>query len=416
MFQFLHTADLHLDSPLRGLARREHASADAILGASRKAFENLIRLAIEEEVDFMVIAGDVYDRDWKDFETALFFRKGMHTLKEAGIRVYLISGNHDAASVITRKLSLPDNVKHFSSKEPETVEPEEWPVAVHGMSFPNRGVPENLVPRYPAPVPGRFNIGILHTSLAGAEVHDTYAPCSVNDLVAKGYDYWALGHIHQPAVVRENPWIVYPGNIQGRHIRECGERGCRIVTVGDDLEVLGCDWHRLDEIRWARVEVDVGGIDDFDELVGRIGERMDETVGENEERLLALRLELTGSTSLDAALRSRPDRIMAEAEARAEELGSEAVWLEKIRISTRPAISIEEMAKRDPLTKVVVEVVSEMPGDAPMPEEVTEMLKKLPPDLKETLAGQWSGEERRALLENACAIILDRLATKGDES
>jgi hypothetical protein len=188
------------------------------------------------------------------------------------------------------------------------------------------------------------------------------------------------------------------------------------VTVGDDLEVLGCDWHRLDEIRWARVEVDVGGIDDFDELVGRIGERMDETVGENEERLLALRLELTGSTSLDAALRSRPDRIMAEAEARAEELGSEAVWLEKIRISTRPAISIEEMAKRDPLTKVVVEVVSEMPGDAPMPEEVTEMLKKLPPDLKETLAGQWSGEERRALLENACAIILDRLATKGDES
>jgi len=399
MFKFLHTADLHLDTPLRGLASRD-----------------VIRLAIEEEVNFLVIAGDVYNNDWKDFETGFFFRKGMHSLEKAGIPVYLISGNHDAASVITRKLSLPENVKHFSSKGPETVEPEEWPVAVHGMSFPNRKEDENLVPRYPAPVPGKFNIGILHTSLAGTTGHDTYAPCSLDDLVAKGYDYWALGHIHQPAVVRENPWIVYPGNIQGRHIRECGERGCRIVTVDDDLEVAGCDWHPLDVVRWARVEVDAGGIDDFDELVGRLREKMAEAVEGHEERLLALRLKLTGATPLDASLRSRPDRLTAEAEARAQELGSEVVWLEQIRISTRPAVSIEEMAERDPLTKVVVEVVREMSGDAAMPKEVSDMLKKLPPDLKETLEGQWKGEGRQALLEDVCAIILDRLAGKGGEA
>src|SRR5690606_12377027 len=125
----------------------------------------------------------------------------------ADIPVFLISGNHDAASVISRKLTLPENVHVFSSSKPQTMEPGRWPVAIHGMSFPNREVKENLVPRYPEPISGRFNLGLLHTSLAGREgPHDTYAPCSVADLLAKGYDYWALGHIHQPQVVHEDPW------------------------------------------------------------------------------------------------------------------------------------------------------------------------------------------------------------------
>jgi DNA repair exonuclease SbcCD nuclease subunit len=192
---------------------RDETATSELLGASRKAFDNLIRLAIDEAVDFVVIAGDVYDRDWKGYETGLFFRKGMVRLQEAGIPVFQIAGNHDAASVITRKLSLPENMHSFSSRKTETVEPEAWPVAIHGMSFPNRAVEENLVPGYPSAVPGKFNLGILHTSLAGREGHDTYAPCSVNDLTAKGYDYWALGHIHQPEVVQEDPWIVYAGNL-----------------------------------------------------------------------------------------------------------------------------------------------------------------------------------------------------------
>jgi len=172
MIKFIHAADVHLDSPLRGLSRYESAPAESIRDACRRAFENLVELAIKEKVAFVLLAGDLYDGDWKDYSTGLFFRSRMVRLQQAGIPVFLIAGNHDAASVISRKLSLPENVRSFSSHKPETMQPEHWPVALHGMGFPNRAVDENLVPRYPAPVPGKFNIGILHTSLAGNAGHE----------------------------------------------------------------------------------------------------------------------------------------------------------------------------------------------------------------------------------------------------
>lgn len=416
MFRFLHTADLHLDSPLKGLSMRDEAATTELLGASRKAFENLIRLAIDEAVDFMVIAGDVYDRDWRGYETGLFFRKGMVRLQEAGIPAYLISGNHDAASVITRKLSLPANVYSFSSRKAETVEPEDWPIAVHGMSFPNRAVEENLVPGYPSPVAGKFNLGILHTSLVGREGHDPYAPCSVADLTGKGYDYWALGHIHQPEIVQESPWIVYSGNLQGRHTRECGARGCRIVTVDDSLEVTTCDWHALDVARWAQMEVEVSGKETFDDVIRAIHSAMGTRVEDAEDRLLALRVILTGSTPLHGEFCSRPDRLKAEVQSMADEFGEDVVWLEKVKVATRPVVSLEELAARDELTKVVVGVAQKQAIKDELPIEVMAMLETLPSDLQHGLAEQWKGQERKAIFEDACALILERLTEKGAQA
>lgn len=415
MFRFLHTADLHLDSPLQGLSMRDEMAANELLGASRKAFENLIRLAISEAVDFVVIAGDVYDRDWKGYETGLFFCKGMVRLREAGIPAFLISGNHDAASVITRKLSLPENVHSFSSRKAETVEPEAWPVAIHGMSFPNRAVAENLVPDYPPPVPGKFNLGILHTSLAGRVGHDTYAPCSVNDLTAKGYDYWALGHIHKPEVVQEDPWIVYAGNLQGRQIRECGARGCRIVTVDDNREVTACDWHDLDVARWAQMEVDVSRLESFDDVIRGIRSAMGKSVEDAGDRLLALRVILTGATPLHGLLCSRPDRLEAEIQSMAEEFGERVVWLEKVKLATSPLVSLDELAERDELTKVVVTVAQEQTASGDLPAEVAEMLETLPGDLRHSLTERWHGPERKEVFDDACSIILDRLMEKGGD-
>ena len=198
MFRFLHAADPHLDSPLHGLQFHEGAPVELLRGATRRAFENLVQLAIDEQVDFVVIAGDVYDGDWKDYSTGLYFRGQMVRLGDEGIPVYLIAGNHDAASVITRKLGLPENVHVFSTRSAESMDVASLPVVIHGRGFPNRAVPENLVEEYPAAIPGKFNLGMLHTSLTGKPGHDTYAPCSEMDLRGKGYDYWALGHIHQP--------------------------------------------------------------------------------------------------------------------------------------------------------------------------------------------------------------------------
>ena len=261
MFRFIHAADPHLDSPLRGLEAHEGAPVALLRGATRKAFENLVNLAIDEAVNFVVIAGDLYDGDWKDYSTGLFFRGQMVRLEAKKIPVYLIAGNHDAASVISKKLTLPENVHVFSTRTAETMEVPGLAAVIHGRGFPHRAVPENLAVDYPAAVPGKFNLGLLHTSLTGRPDHDTYAPCSEQDLRNKGYGYWALGHIHQPEVISEDPWIVFAGNCQGRHARETGPRGCRLVTVKDSLEVASAEWRDLDVVRWQAVEVPLAGVE-----------------------------------------------------------------------------------------------------------------------------------------------------------
>ena len=411
MFRFLHTADLHLDSPMLGLASRDGAG-DELRSAVRRAFVRLIDLALDQAVDFVVIAGDVYDRDGKDYQTALFFRSQMNRLKDRGIPAFLIAGNHDAASVISRKLTLPGNVHQFPSKAPQTVELPVLPVALHGMSFPDRAVDENLVPRYPKPVVGKFNLGILHTSLSGAQGHDTYAPCTLADLTGKGYDYWALGHIHQPAVLHRDPWIVYPGNLQGRHVREPGERGCVIVEVSDDLHVTACVSHHLDVLRWAVVTIDLTGAEDFEQAVAMVRAGVREAADAADGRTLAVRVELTGATPLHRQLSSRPDQMAAEVQAIADEYGEGAVWVEQVIVSTRAMIDLETLAASEPLTKVVIEAVREA-EDIELPPEVLAMLDILPPDLKEELEAAWSGEGRKKILDDACSIVLDRLTTKG---
>ena len=193
MFKFIHAADIHLDSPLLGLERYEGAPAEEIRGATRKALENLVALAIEQSVAFVVIAGDLYDGDWKEFRTGLYFVKQMARLNAAGIPVFVIAGNHDAANKMTRRLPLPANVRVLSDKEPETIRLDPWEVAIHGRSFPRRDVLENLVPSYPKAVPGWFNIGLLHTSATGYEGHDRYAPCTLDEPAAQAIRLLGLG-------------------------------------------------------------------------------------------------------------------------------------------------------------------------------------------------------------------------------
>jgi exonuclease SbcD len=298
MFRFIHAADAHIDSPLVGLDAHDGAPLKMLRGETRRAFENLVTLAIDEAVDFVLIAGDLYDGDWPDFSTGLFFIRQMARLRQAGIPVYLVAGNHDAASVLTRRLELPDNVYAFSTRQAETRELDGLPVAVHGRGFPNRRVPEDLTLEYPRPLPGRFNIGLLHTSLTGTGRHDTYAPCTLADLAGKGYDYRALGHVHQPQVLAGDPWVVFPGNLQGRHVREAGPRGCQLVTVNNALEVVDAVYCPLDVLRWTRLQVELTGADEHEQALARIDDALAAALIEADSRLLAARLVLAGSTSL----------------------------------------------------------------------------------------------------------------------
>ena len=301
-FRFVHTADIHLDSPLKGLAGYDGAAAERIRTACREAFDALVSVAIEERAAFMVIAGDLYDGDWRDYQTGLFFAGQMGRLARAGIRAFVLHGNHDAESQLTRRLQLPDNVRTFSARKPETIELKELGVALHGQSFGQRDVSENMALAYPKPVDGAVNIGVLHTGLggltgAGTGGHANYAPCTLEDLVNKGYDYWALGHVHKGGVLRERPYVVFPGNIQGRHIRETGPKGAYLVTV-EDGEIAGLEFFPTDVVRWAMVTVAAGGCARMAEAVDLMRDAIGEAVAnEADGRLLACRIEIRGRTA-----------------------------------------------------------------------------------------------------------------------
>ena len=340
----------------------------------------------------------------------------MARLKAAGIPVFLIAGNHDAASVITKKLTLPDNVRLFSPRQAKSLEVPGLPVVVHGQSFPNREVPENLVPGYPAPVGGRFNIGLLHTSLTGSAGHDTYAPCSLADLQGKGYDYWALGHIHQPAVLCEEPWIGFAGNLQGRHVRETGARGCRLVTVNDSLRIESNEFRALDVVRWALVEVDLAGAEQEADAQERLGEGLRRAAEGAGDRLLAARLIFSGATALHGALHRDTQRLRAECLAVAQQCG-QPVWIEAVKLRTSPVYDIAELAERDSLTGIVVESLRAADaGTDALPADIKAMLEVLPGALRDEVAAELAGEARHALLADVRAIILEALTTKGGDA
>lgn len=326
-FQFLHAADLHLDSPLRGLARRG-VEAAAFVDASRRALENLVSAALAEKVAFVVIAGDIYDGDWKDFATGHFFVRQMGRLAREAIPVFILRGNHDAASVITSELPLPQNVRSFSVSEVETVVLPQFKVALHGRGFAQRHVAQNLALSYPAAVPDHFNIGVLHTSLTGREGHEVYAPCTVADLERTGYDYWALGHIHQREVVAERPAIVFPGNLQGRHARETGPKGATLVRV-DGGRITALQALALDAARFEAVTLDLSGADTRDAVLERARAALGEAQEQAEGRPLAVRLTLTGRSPLAAALRADTIQLHEDMVALASEV-SDTLLIEKV--------------------------------------------------------------------------------------
>jgi DNA repair exonuclease SbcCD nuclease subunit len=345
MFKFIHTADIHLDSPLKGLEAHDDAPVEEIRGATRAAFDNLIDLALEEEVDFVVIAGDLYDGDWKDYNTGLFFVGRMGRLDKAGIKVFIVSGNHDAASQITKAMPLPPNVTLFPHKNPTSFALENPGVLIHGQSYCSRAVTENLALQYPQQDSNYFNIGLLHTSLTGREGHEDYAPCTPDELKSKGYDYWALGHVHKREIVSQDPWIVFPGNIQGRHIKEVGTKGATLVTVDDDQRISEVKHWELDVLRWAICQVDLTACETTDSIYDAVRQAFEQELNQAESKPLALRLHLVGSCPLHAELHARSIQWIEEFRGIAIGLGD--VWLEKVKFKTSRKSSLAEIVGDD---------------------------------------------------------------------
>jgi DNA repair protein SbcD/Mre11 len=387
-FRFVHTADIHLDSPLRTLALREPALAELIGGATRKAFAAVIELCLAEQVDALLIAGDLYDGEQTSMKTARFLADQLRRLHEAGIQTFIIRGNHDAESRITRELTLPESVKVFGGRaESVALAGGGLDVVVHGVSFAQKHAPESLLPKFRAPHEGAVNIGMLHTSLGGSPSHDRYAPCSAAELHDHGFQYWALGHIHQRFVDKGRATIVMPGNPQGRDINEAGPKSATLATIADDRTIsveerLTC----LAEFR--RVSVDLSRAEDLRAALKRIEASLEQArAGARSEHVVA-RLRLEGATPLAWRLRCDADRLAEEAAALGAALG--ATSLDKIELACEEPRAAEASGT-DPIAELRALMENEVVQSKAFRDELHSIAEDLrghlPPGCREDLLG-----------------------------
>lgn len=383
--KFIHCADVHLDTPLQGLAEYPGAPVNEIRNATRRAFEKVLNAAITEKVNFVIIAGDLYDTGLKSFESALFFNKEMARLKDAGIDVYLIYGNHDAASKLIKQIRPPRNVKIFRATEPQTMLNEELKVAIHGQSFATPEVTEDLASKYPVPIPDYFNIGLLHTNLGGVSEHANYAPCSLQTLKSKGYQYWALGHVHNGEILCTDPYVVYPGNIQGRNGREQGEKSCELVTVSE-TGTISVEKVFTSVVPWIEAEIDASGCQSADDVYEILRVRFGTLHAESKERVTALRLRIVGATNAHAELNRDAEQVRNEAISIGNECGNGLIWIERVQVATQPRWDRDQLLKRDDPIGEVARIVAALRQDVASVAtwvSIMELQNKLPAELAE---------------------------------
>jgi exonuclease SbcD len=418
MFKFIHAADVHLDSPLRGLSRYESAPAESIRDACRRAFENLVDLAIEEKVSFVLLAGDLYDGDWKDYSTGIFLNRQMGRLGRHDISVFTVAGNHDAANRMTKALDNPANMKILSSRKVETIRLDELAVAIHGRSFGTQHVDENLAAGFAAAEKGIFNIGLLHTSLDGREGHAVYAPCSTDDLRSKGYQYWALGHIHKQEFVSEDPWIVFPGCIQGRHIREAGAKGCVLVTV-EDGAVSAVEKCPLDVLRWVECSVDLTGTAEMREVFERTRKSIENQRASADGRPIAMRIRFEGATSISDELAAFPERFDQQIKAIGAEIAGDDLWIERVENAAVGKLDLESTLSEDsPFGKLLKDILAtphnpdEISG---LKDVIVDLRQKIPSEAfgAETVLNLDESQTVERLVDEAKHMLVGRLLTVG---
>jgi DNA repair protein SbcD/Mre11 len=340
-FRFIHCSDLHIDSPFKGLGGVRPELAATLREATYKSFQNIVALALHEKVAAVIIAGDVYD-----LQAQFRFRHGLQELSNAGIEVFVAHGNHDPLDGWSASLKWPEQVHVFSGKEPERI-----PIAqngieiaqIHGCSFPTRDVKENLALKFDPGQHAGFSIAVLHANVGGNTGHENYAPCTLEDLIRKGFDYWALGHVHSHQILRaERPAVVYPGNTQARHSRESGAKGCCLVELTHD-SAPDIRFIPMDALRYVVSRLNLESALDLDSATEKIQAHCEGLSVEAEDRPVLIRLSLEGRTPINHELR-KPGAFDDFADELQTNFEARQIWLD-LKLNTAGTFDIDALKK-----------------------------------------------------------------------
>ena len=420
-FSFIHCADLHLDSPFVGINAIEPQFAELLRNSTFESFENIVSTAIDRAVDFVVIAGDVYDSAEHSLRAQIRFRDTVQRLSAAGIPCYMIHGNHDPLNSWDAQLALPVNAFRFGGESIEkfcVYRGQELLADIYGISFPTREVEENLAVKFIRDGEAGFAIGLLHCNVGGQQNHDNYAPCSFEDLKNANMDYWALGHVHtREEISHSRPAVVYPGNIQGRSVRETGARGCYHVQVDSNRQVQ-LDFVATDVIRWFNendARLDATSLKSLDELLESLQDLKEILRGEADDRPCIGRMRIDGRSEIHSQLLAsvgNDDLLNTLRDGESER--SDGVWVESLAIGTRRLVDIEQRRSVDDFVGDFLKGTNRLKGDKNR-ESIRQLLHARPESAKimEEIAA-FTEEDLCELIDAAEQMGLDDLLSDGN--
>jgi DNA repair protein SbcD/Mre11 len=400
--KFLHTADLHLDSPMVGLRHLPKAIFHRLQESTFTALKNITDAAIKHEVDFVVIAGDLFDGEDRSIRAQAVLRNEMEKLADKGIMVYAIHGNHDHLGAKSLTLDFPENV-HFFSEQVEKVDyrkDDGTLVHLYGFSYPERHVMERWIEKYQKVDGADFHVGLLHGHFEGVSDHGKYAPFRLSELIEKDYDYWALGHIHKKAFLSQQPYVVYPGNPQGRNRKELGEKGAYIVSLSE----AGSEVSFFDtaDVIWDEAVIDGRNLLSFNALYEKCLGAIDGKRREGKGVLLDIKIEGLNSGLSDVMEKIENGELL-ELLQEAEKEEDSFVWVHRLKFTEDIAVDRAGLIKQSDFYEELFSTI----------EQYDDLGNSLSPLFQHSQArrhlGMLSEREKEELVEDAERVLLQML-------
>ncbi len=399
MLRFIHAADLHLGNTGPSTLGLSPKWIERIKNASYKAFNNLIDQALALEVDFILLAGDLLDTSTPTLRSQLELYKGLNRISEANIKVFMVGGNHDPLNLKKAQSEMPEGVYLFGAK-PETISFKKKGrtlAQISGISYPTTRVNEDLSLLL-KPGDCGFQIALLHTNVSGYGNRDNYSPSELDSLIKKGFDYWALGHVHTKAILNENPYIVYPGTTQGQHINETGPKGFYLVEVDKKVKM---EFINSSVYLWENLELEA-----FDTL-DKLDLAFEELIAKAYEVPRVYRLKIKGRTPLYNSLLSEKE----ELESRFKEASAYA--LESLVLEILPDLDYNQIKTEESLPGEFIRTAEKLLEEG-FNEEIKEVLAPLYEKHGDRL-DPLEADDLKTIINGSVALGLE-LFWRGDKS